>query len=67
MIPIQFLKHILKVRKKYFCATCTGLLIGAIMGIIGSFVYFFGDFEIEGISILVPLGMICVFLGYSNH
>lgn len=59
----KFLNHILKIGKKYFCATCTGLLIGAIFGIIGSIVYFYGDFQIEGISILLPMGVIFVVYG----
>lgn len=59
----KYSNHTLKTGKKYFCATCSGLLFGAILGIIGSIWYFSGYFPVERISILAPLAMISVFFG----
>ena len=59
----SFLNHILKVGKNYSCATCTGLLIGAIFGITGTIVYFYGNFQINGILFLVAFGIICLSFG----
>ena len=59
----KYSNHTLKIGNKYFCVTCSGLLIGAIFGIIGSIWYFSGYFQIDKIIILAPLGMIGVFFG----
>ncbi|MCW3997625.1 MAG: hypothetical protein NWF10_03545 [Candidatus Bathyarchaeota archaeon] len=59
----KYLNHILRAGEKYFCATCSGLLIGAGIGIIGSIWYFSGFFHVERISNLVPIGMIAVLFG----
>lgn len=59
----KYLNHILRAGEKYFCATCSGLLIGAFIGIIGSIWYFSGFSHVERISNLAPIGMIVVFFG----
>ena len=59
----KYSNHTLKTGKKYLCATCSGLLFGAILGIIGSIWYFSGYFQVERISILAPLALISVFFG----
>jgi hypothetical protein len=59
----KYYSHLLRIRKKYFCATCSGLLIGAIAGIIGSIWYFSDIFYIENISFLIPIGIFGVVFG----
>jgi hypothetical protein len=59
----KYLSHTLKIGKKYFCATCSGLLIGAIFGIIGSIWFFSEYFQAEDVLILAPLGLLGVSFG----
>ena len=59
----NYSNHTLRIRKKYLCATCSGFLTGAILGIIGSIGYFSGYLQIEIMPILTFLGAACVFFG----
>ena len=59
----KYSNHTLKIGNKYLCATCSGLLIGGMFGIIGSIWYFSGYFQVEKISVLAPLGFMGVFFG----
>ncbi len=59
----EYSNHTLKIRKKYLCATCSGLLTGAILGIIGSIWYFSGYLQVEIIPTLTILGVVGVFFG----
>lgn len=59
----KYHNHIIRIRSKDFCATCSGLLIGAIFGIIGSILYFSEVFYIDNISFLIPIGVFGVFFG----
>ena len=59
----DYSNHILKIRKKYLCATCSGLLTGAILGIIGSIWYFSGYLQVKMIHVLTFLGAAGVFFG----
>jgi hypothetical protein len=59
----KYLNHILRADEKYFCATCSGLLIGAFIGIIGSIWYFSGYVHVERVSNLALIGTIVVFFG----
>jgi hypothetical protein len=55
--------HTFQIGNEYFCATCSGLLTGAIFGIIGSVWYFSGFFQIDNIIFLTPAGFIGVSFG----
>lgn len=59
----NYSNHILKIRKNYLCATCSGLLTGSILGIIGSILYFSGYLQVEIIPILAFMGLISVIFG----
>lgn len=59
----DYSNHTLKICKKYLCATCSGLLIGAILGIIGAILYFSGYLQVEIIPILTFFGAAGVFFG----
>jgi hypothetical protein len=56
--------HVLCVGDRRFCATCSGLLIGAIVVLVGIGIYFFGNLRIgEKPFILVSVGVAGVVLG----
>lgn len=59
----EYSNHILSIGTKRFCATCSGLLIGAIISLIGTIGYFSGFIIIEKLPYLVPLGIISVIIG----
>jgi hypothetical protein len=56
--------HITKINGKTVCAACTGLLLGAILALIGAWVYFFGGWSVtEDSSLLVLLGVVGICFG----
>ncbi len=59
----NFSTHILTIGNKKFCATCSGLLIGATFVLLSTVLYFFGDLEMNEPFILVLAGAIGVSLG----
>jgi hypothetical protein len=60
----KYSNHTLKIRDKYLCATCTGLLTGAILGIVGSIMYFYAYLQVEIIPILTILGAVGILFGF---
>jgi hypothetical protein len=56
----NFSTHILKVGNMKFCATCSGLIFGAVIVIFGTCLHFFGNFYIGEPFILVSLGTFAV-------
>ena len=64
----NFSSHVLKIWGKPRCAGCTGLVIGAIIAIVGSLIYFFLDFRVGEAAILVFwLGFGCVVCGLLQY
>ena len=55
--------HILSIGNKKFCATCYGLIVGAIFALFGTSLYFFGGVCTGDPSILVLIGGAAVSLG----
>jgi len=55
--------HILSIGNMKFCATCSGLLVGAILALLGTGLYFFGSLSIGDPAILVLTGAVGVSLG----
>jgi hypothetical protein len=55
--------HILKISNMKFCATCSGLLVGATFVLLGTALYFFGNLRIGEPSTLVWVGTAGVTLG----
>ncbi len=41
-----FSAHVIRINNKTFCAACTGLLLGGLIALIGTVLYFFGDLHI---------------------
>ena len=60
----SFSAHVVQTNNKTFCAACTGLLLGALMALAGTIIYFFGYWHIERNSLLaVFMGTLGVGLG----
>ena len=55
--------HILRVGNINFCATCSGLLVGATLVLFGTASYFFGTLRISNPSLFVLIGAAGVALG----
>lgn len=64
----NFSSHVLTIWGKPRCAGCTGLVIGAIIALVGSLLYFFLDFRVGEAAILVFwLGFGCVVCGLLQY
>jgi hypothetical protein len=50
----NFSAHIIRIRNKIFCATCTGFSVGAIIALVGDGLFFFGPFSF-GVRPFIPL------------
>jgi hypothetical protein len=59
----NFSTHILIIGNMKFCATCSGLLVGAIFVLLSTVLYFFGDLGMDEPFILVLVGAIGVSSG----
>lgn len=59
----NYSNHVLRVGNREFCATCTGLLVGASAVIIATIIYFFGGFRVGEPYILVSGGASAVIIG----
>lgn len=56
--------HILRIGKRKFCATCSGLIVGASIVLIGTSLYFFGSLRIGDPFTLVSVGAFAVIFGF---
>jgi protein-S-isoprenylcysteine O-methyltransferase Ste14 len=63
----EFSGHVLRVYGRALCAGCTGLAVGAILAILGGFLYFFGGFWVGDPSIVFYTGVLLVALGVIQH
>jgi len=65
----NFSAHVLKLGSKTYCAGCTGLVMGAIISLLGSFLYFFAGFHVgeTGMPVfwLGFVGVACGLLQYN--
>jgi hypothetical protein len=60
----SFSSHVLRIGERRFCATCSGLVLGAIITLFGIGTFFFGDVGMtEGLPLLVSVGAVEVTLG----
>lgn len=60
----RFSSHVFNLGGRTFCATCSGLLFGALVSLVGVVAYFFGDWQVghDGF-LLVWVGVLGVALG----
>jgi hypothetical protein len=61
----KFSAHVIRVGNYTLCAACTGLLLGAIIALVGTTFYFFNGRNVEGVSFSVVLiGTAGIILGF---
>jgi hypothetical protein len=61
----KFSAHVIHVNSHMLCAACTGLLLGAIIALVGTAFYFFGGWHIEEVSFpAVLIGVVGIVLGF---
>jgi len=61
----KFSAHVIHVGSHTLCAACTGLLLGAIIALVGTAFYFFNGWNIEEISFTaVLIGTVDIVLGF---
>ena len=64
----NFSRHILQLKGKTYCAGCTGLVLGAMISLLGILTYSFLDCDVEGNVMLVFwVGFIAVVCGLLQH
>lgn len=57
----------IKIRERVFCAACTGLIVGAIIALVGTIFYFFVGLNLEQVGLLLlAVGEIGVSLGLTQ-
>jgi hypothetical protein len=60
----KFAAHVFRIGDKTFCAACTGLLLGGLLALVGTFLYFFGNWRVgQGGSSMVWIGVLGVGFG----
>lgn len=61
----EFSAHVIHINSHTLCAACTGLLLGAIMALVGTVLYFFSGWRIEGTGFpIVLIGVMATILGF---
>ena len=60
----NFDAHVFRIGDKTFCAACTGLLLGGLLALVGTFLYFFGNWSFGQSSFsMVWIGVLGVSFG----
>jgi hypothetical protein len=62
-----FSSHVIKIGERVFCASCSGLLVGAVVALVGVGLFFFGDLrvgEVSFVAVLVGVGGVAAGLLY---
>ncbi len=60
----NFSPHVFQIDDRRFCVACTGLTVGGLLALVGTFLYFFVDWRVEQNIVLVVLsGLLGVSLG----
>jgi hypothetical protein len=60
----SFSTHVFRVGNKTFCTACTGLLLGGLLALAGTILYFFSNWHVgQGSSLLILVGILGVGFG----
>ncbi len=60
----NFAAHVFRIGDKTFCAACTGLLLGGLLVLVGTLLYFFSNWRVEqSSSLMVWVGVLGVGFG----
>jgi hypothetical protein len=63
----EFSAHTIRMHERVMCAACTGLFLGAVIGVLGAVVYFFIGLDVEQFSFpLVGVGVGLVAIGFAQ-
>lgn len=61
----EFSAHVIRISSHTLCAACTGLLLGAIIALVGTVLYFFAGWHIEEMGFpIVVIGVTATILGF---
>jgi hypothetical protein len=61
---VHFSGHVFAVGERVFCATCSGLFLGALLALVGDGAYFFGDWRFgQNAVLVVAVGAVGVAVG----
>jgi len=61
----SFSPHVFHIDNRRFCVACTGLTVGGLLALVGTFLYFFADWRVEQDFVFVVLaGLLGVSLGF---
>ena len=61
----EFSAHVIRIGSHTFCAACTGLLLGALIALVGTVLYFFSGWHIEETGFPIALiGVTATILGF---
>lgn len=61
----EFSAHVIQAKGHTLCAACTGLLLGALIAVVGAVLYFFLGWELQlPTYLIVQMGMISVVVGF---
>ena len=63
----QYTGHVLRIQTRIVCAGCTGLVTGAIIALIGTILFFFGNFYFPLVIGIFWLGWVFVAVGLLQH
>lgn len=63
----QYSGHVLRIHSRILCAGCTGLVIGAIIALIGTGLFFFAGINFQHVIEIFWIGWIFVALGLVQH
>lgn len=64
---VNFVSHVVQIRSRILCAGCTGLVLGALLALIGSTLFSFGNLMLPFPLFFFWLGWVCVALGLLQH
>lgn len=60
----KFYSHVIKIRGRTLCAACTGLLVGALLALAGTILYFFFEMDMNKSLLSVSVGTVGVIVGF---
>jgi hypothetical protein len=63
----HFTSHVLQMNKTTVCAGCTGLILGAVISIVGSIFYFFLHISLGAMGLLFLLGFLGILIGLLQY
>jgi len=60
----KFYSHVIKIRDRILCASCTGLLVGALLALTGTILYFFLGLSTNESLLSMSMGTVGIIMGF---